>query len=179
MLLLRLCPDRPRPRCTWSEDFSTIAGPWALRAARRLASERGTAALEFVTAGLILLVPILYLVLALAGIQGAELAAAGAARQAARVYVQAYDEADAAADASAAVAFALADFRLPKDAATVRVDCSPAPDACLTRLGTVTVTVQVRAPLPLVPDVVDLRRDAAVTVQAVSTNRVSRLRGAR
>jgi hypothetical protein len=37
----------------------------------------------------------------------------------------------------------------------------------------------VRAPLPLVPDVLDLRRDASVTVQAASTNRVSRLWGAR
>lgn len=147
-------------------------------ARRRLGSDHGTAALEFVTAGLILLVPTVYLVVALAAIQGAELAAAGAARQAARVYVQADDEEDAAAQASSAVAFALADFGLPENAATVRIACSPRPDACLTRLGTVAVTVQVRAPLPLVPDVLDLRRDAAVTVQAASTNRVSRLWGA-
>jgi hypothetical protein len=157
----------------------TAAGVHHGGISRRLASERGTAALEFVTAGLILLVPTVYLIVALAGIQGAELAAAGAARQAARVYVQADDEADAAAEASAAVAFALADFGLPKDAADVRVDCSPKPDACLTRLGIVSVTVRVRAPLPLVPDVLDLRRDASVTVQAASTNRVSRLWGAR
>ncbi|WP_460521266.1 hypothetical protein [Humibacter antri] len=144
-----------------------------------MGSEHGTAALEFVTAGLILLVPTVYLVVALASIQGAELAAAGAARQSARVFVQARSEADASAEASAAVAFALADFGLPTDAATVRVRCMPRPDACLTRLGTVTVTVQVHAPLPLVPDVLDLRHDASVTVQASSTNRVSRLWGAR
>jgi Flp pilus assembly protein TadG len=148
------------------------------RVARRLASERGTAALEFVTAGLILLLPTVYLIVALAGIQGAQLAAAGAARQAARVYVQAESDADASAEASAAVAFTLADFGLPPEGATVHVDCSPRPDACLTRLGTVAVTVQVRAPLPLVPDVLDLRRNASVVVQAQSTNRVSRLWGA-
>lgn len=158
----RACPDRRRP---------------ALAAA--LASERGSAALEFITAGLILLVPTVYLVVALASIQGAQLAAAGAARQAARVYVQAKSETDATAEASAAVAFALADFGLPTDVATVNVVCSPNPDACLTRLGTVTVTVRVRAPLPLVPDALDLRRDASVAVQAASTNRVSRLWGAR
>lgn len=146
--------------------------------ARVMASDRGTAALEFVTAGLILLVPTVYLVVALASIQGAELAAAGAARQAARVFVQAQSEADASDESSAAVAFALADFGLPADAATVEVHCAPRPDACLTRLGTVTIAVQVRAPLPLVPDVLDLRRDASVTVQATSTNRVSRLWGA-
>ena len=147
-------------------------------ARRQLASERGTAALEFVTAGLILLLPTVYLIVALASIQGAQLATAGAARQAARVYVQAGSDEDASAEASAAVAFALADFGLPTGAATVHIGCSPRPDACLTRLGTVTVTVQVRAPLPLVPDVLDLRRDASVVVQAQSTNRVSRLWGA-
>ena len=146
--------------------------------ARLLASDRGTAALEFVTAGLILLVPTVYLVVVLASIQGAELAAAGAARQAARVFVQAQSETDASAESSAAVAFALADFGLPDDAATVDVHCAPRPDACLTRRGTVTITVRVRAPLPLVPDVLDLHRDASVTVQATSTNRVSRLWGA-
>ncbi|NNC11114.1 hypothetical protein HII28_04375 [Planctomonas sp. JC2975] len=138
-------------------------------------SERGSASLEFVTAGLVLLVPTVYLVVALASIQGAQLAAAGAARQAARVYVQAGDETDAAASASSAVAFALADFGLTPDQARVDIVCSPRPDACLTRLGTVTVTVRVRAALPLVPDVLDLRRDAAVSVQGASTQRVSRL----
>ena len=149
------------------------------RFAAALASDHGTAALEFITAGLILLVPTVYLVVALASIQAAQLAAAGAARQASRVYVQAQSETDAAAEASAAVAFALADFGLTTDAATVNVVCSPNPDACLTRLGTVTVTVRVRAPLPLVPDALDLRRDASVAVEAASTNRVSRLWGAR
>jgi len=128
-----------------------------------------------VTAGLILLVPTVYLVMATARIQGAQLAAAGAARQAARVYVQAASETDASAEASAAVAFALADFGLAPDAAAVSVSCSPYPGACLTRRGTVTVTVRIEAPLPLVPDVLDLRRDASVAAQATSTQRVSRL----
>lgn len=145
----------------------------------RLRDEAGSAALEFITAGLVLLVPTVYLVVALASIQGAQLAAAGAARQAARVYVQAEDDEDAAAWASSAVRFALADFELPLAAATVRVTCEPRRDACLTRRGTVTVTVSVRAQLPLVPDVLDLRRGASVTVAATSTQRVSRLWGAR
>ena len=154
MRLLRRFPERPR----------------AL-----LGSETGNAALEFVTAGLILLVPTVYLVIALASIQGAQLAAAGAARQAARVYVQAASDEDASDEASSAVAFALADFGLAPDAASVAVRCEPHPDVCLTRRGTVTVTVRVNAALPLVPDVLDLRRDATVAVQATSTQRVSRL----
>lgn len=168
-----------RPRNRSAENPSAEGRAAGARLARLVACDRGTAALEFVTAGLILLVPTVYLVVALASIQGAELAAAGAARQATRVFVQAPSETEASAEASAAIAFALADFGLPTDAATVRVRCAPRPDACLTRLGTVTITVQVRAPLPLVPDVLDLRHDASVTVQATSTNRVSRLWGAR
>ncbi len=161
------------------------SSPWTERPSRgrrirrSLASDRGSAALEFVTAGLILLVPTVYLVLSLASIQAAQFAAAGAARQAARVYVQERSEADASAEASAAVAFALADFGFDRDAAVVRVVCAPRPDACLTRLGTVTVTIRVRAPLPLVPDVLDMRRDASVALQATSTERVSRFQGAR
>lgn len=163
----------------WRGRLRPGAGRFAdTRERGRLASERGTAVLEFVTAGLILLLPTVYLIVALASIQGAQLAAAGAARQASRVYVQSGSVEEASSEASAAIAVALADFGLPADAATVRVECAPRPDACLTRLGTVTVVVRVRAPLPLVPDVLDLRRDASVGVQAVSTNRVSRLWGA-
>lgn len=144
-----------------------------------LGDEHGNAALEFITAGLILLVPMVYLMIALASIQGAQLAAAGAARQAARVYVQAHSEKDASAQASAAVAFALADFGLSPNAAKVRVTCAPRANTCLTRLGTVTVSVRVAAPLPLVPDVLDLRDDASVTVVSASTERVSRFWGTR
>ena len=151
--------------------------PW--RSLRPLCSERGNAPLEFVTAGLVLLVPTVYLVVALASIQGAQLAAAGAARQAARVYVQAASEQDAAAQASVAVATALADFGLEPEAASVQVTCAPRRDACLTRRGTVTVRVRVAASLPLLPDVLELRRDASVAVQATSTQRVSRLWSAR
>ena len=53
--------------------------------ARRLRDETGSAAIEFVTAGLILLVPIVYLVVALAAIQAGAFAAEAAARQAARL----------------------------------------------------------------------------------------------
>jgi hypothetical protein len=140
------------------------------------AGEHGSAVLEFVTAGLILLVPTVYLVVALASIQSAQFAAAGAARQAARVFVQADTPQDAAQSASTAAAFALSDFGLVPDDARVRVACEPRADACLTPLGTVTITVTVRAALPLVPDVLDLDRRAGVTVTSASTQQVSRWR---
>jgi hypothetical protein len=49
--------------------------------------DTGTASLEFITAGLVLLVPLVYLVLTMSAIQGGALAVEGASRQAARVFV--------------------------------------------------------------------------------------------
>ena len=142
------------------------------------ASERGSASLEFITAGLILLVPLVYLVLAMSALQGGALAVEGAARQAARVYVQAPDEAEGTARALRAVQFGLADYGIPAEAATVRIDCEPSPSGCLTRQGTVVVTVRIIVPLPLVPDVLSLRNTAVIPLQASATQTVSRFWGA-
>ena len=141
-------------------------------------SERGSASLEFITAGLILLVPLVYLVLAMSALQGGALAVEGAARQAARVYVQAPDEAEGTARARRAVQVGLADYGIPVEAATLRIDCEPSPNGCLTRRGTVVVTVRIIVPLPLVPDVLSLRSAAAVPLQASATQTVSRFWGA-
>lgn len=62
------------------------------RARDLLRSESGSASLEFVTVGVILLVPLVYLVLAVAAIQAGVLATEGAARHAARVYSLAPDD---------------------------------------------------------------------------------------
>ncbi|PWC08379.1 hypothetical protein [Mycetocola zhujimingii] len=135
--------------------------------------ERGTASLEFITVGLILLVPLVYLVLALAALQAGTLAVEGAARQAARVYVQAPNQEEAAIRAGRAVEFGLADYGVDASAATVAVHCTGAP-ACPARNATVTVTVRVAIPLPLVPDVLDLSTGASVPVESTATQRVSR-----
>ncbi|TFC53236.1 hypothetical protein E3T26_00665 [Cryobacterium sp. TMT1-21] len=137
-------------------------------------SERGSASLEFITAGLILLVPLVYLVLAMAALQGGALAVEGAARQAARVYVQAPDEATATARAERAVQFGLADYGIDAADAEMSVDCRADTDGCLTRRGTVTVTVRIRVPLPLVPDVLSLRNGSSVPLEASATQTVSR-----
>lgn len=141
-------------------------------------SERGSASLEFITAGLILLVPLVYLVLAMAVLQGGALAVEGAARQAARVYVQAPDEAEGAARALRAVQFGLADYGIPTEAASVRIDCDPGPTGCLTRQKIVVVTVRIVVPLPLVPDLLALRSAASIPLQASATQTVSRFWGA-
>jgi len=140
----------------------------------RLRDDEGSAALEFITTGVLLLVPLVYLVLAVSSIQGAALAVEGAARQAARVYVQAPSVDVARERVGRAVEFALADYGLGSVGAHVNVSCAPQPNACLTRAGSVTVTVRVNAPMPLVPDVLNLRTTASVPMRSTATQQVSR-----
>jgi len=144
-----------------------------------LREERGSASLEFVTAGTLLLVPLVYLVLALSAIQAGSFAAEGAARQAARVFVVAGDEATAFERAELAVRFALSDYGLEPGAAEVTISCSPRPDACLTRDGTVTVTVSTVVALPFAPPALDVNAPLTVPLQAASTQQVSRFAGER
>jgi Flp pilus assembly protein TadG len=139
---------------------------------------RGSAALEFVTAGMILLVPLVYLVLAMSAIQAAALSIEGASRQAARVYVQGRSVADAEASAGLAIDFALADYGLKPAQATVQITCTPNPSRCLTRRGFVTVTVSASVPLPLAPPVLGASSPLAVPLSATATGQVSRFWGA-
>ena len=101
--------------------------------------EAGSASIEFLTVGLLLLVPLVYLVLALAAVQGAALGVEGAARQASRMFVQAHDEASAESAAHDAISVALADYGMDAGGARVRIDCAPDPGDCLGRRGFVTV----------------------------------------
>lgn len=145
---------------------------------RCLADDDGSASLEFVTVGMILLVPLLYLVLAVAAIQGGALAAEGAARQAARVYVQSATPADASGALQRAVALGLDDYGLDAGEASVDVSCTDEANGCLSRRNPVTVTVRLRVPLPLVPDVLALRDVVSIPLEARATQTVSRFWGA-
>lgn len=140
---------------------------------RALRDDTGTAVLEFITVGLIMLVPLVYLVLAFASLQAGTFAVEGAARQAARVYVQAPNAEEAAARAGRAIEFGLADYDVDASTVTTSVQCTGAP-ACPARNATVTITVRVNIPLPLVPDVLDLSTAASVPVESSATQRVSR-----
>jgi hypothetical protein len=138
--------------------------------------ETGSASLEFLTAGFLLLVPLVYLVVTLAVVQAGALAVEGAARQAARVYVQAPSESVAVERAALAIAFGLADYGLNSDDATVQIVCTGGTAGCLTRESGVTVTVRVNVVLPLVPDVLSLRGAAVIPLQGSATQIVSRFR---
>ncbi|CAN5232887.1 hypothetical protein BH11ACT4_BH11ACT4_12010 [soil metagenome] len=149
-----------------------------MRRSKRWAADDGSASLEFVTVGMILLLPLVYLILVVAAVQAGALATESAARQAARVFVQSTDSAAAQAAASTAIGFALADHGIDPAAATVAVTCSPRPGACLTRRGFVTVTVDIAVPLPLAPAVLTGGFPLSIPLHATATQQVSRFWGA-
>lgn len=151
---------------------------WRHWTTSRFADERGSASLEFITVGLILLVPLVYLVLTMSAIQSAAFAVEGAARQSVRVFVQAGSEGEAAARAERAIRFALGDAGLESLTPRVAVSCSPKPTECLTRRGTVTISVAVTVPLPLIPPFLTLSVPLGLPMQATSTEQVSRFWGA-
>ena len=142
---------------------------------RRSASEDGSASLEFITVGLVLLVPLVYLVLALSALQSGSLAVEGAARQAARVFVDAEDEKQASDASARAVQVALADYGLT--AREVRVTCAPDPRDCLASHSVVTVRVQAVVTLPLMPPIIVGDVPAGIPVTSSASQQVSRFAG--
>ena len=139
------------------------------------AGERGSASLEFLTVGMILLVPLVYLVLAVASIQAAALGVEGAARQAARVAVHQADGAGPVGDVARTVRVVLADYGVDDGSASVDVSCSAPCDEPGSR---VTVRVGVAVPLPLVPQALASSSIGTVRLESSATHTVSRFAGA-
>jgi Flp pilus assembly protein TadG len=120
--------------------------------AARGRGERGSALVEFVWLVVLLMVPLVYLLLAVFDVQRASYGAAAASRAAGRAFVLAPDQQTAQLRAAAAARVALTDQDVDWSAAAVRITCSPQPSQCLTPGSTVTVAVTVQQPVPLVPD---------------------------
>lgn len=148
------------------------------RAARRLSGERGSASLEFLTVGVLLLVPLVYLVLTLGQIQHTVLGVEGGARHAARVIAQADSHDAGLAAADRAIRVAMADAGVAPDAVTVAISCAPAANDCTTPRGSVTVRIATTVPLPLAPTVLDLGANLGVPVSARAMQPVSAFGGA-
>jgi len=124
-------------------------------------------------AGLILLVPLVYLIISMSVLQGGSFAVEGAARQAARVYVQAPNAVEAENRAELAVLVGLADYGIDAVDAEVTVGCAGSTE-CLSRRSVVTVTVRVMVDLPLVPAVIGQTHGGRIPLEASATQTVSR-----
>ena len=117
----------------------------------RARAEDGTAIVEFVWLALLLMVPLVYVVVAVLDTQRAAFAASTAARSAGRAFVTAPDQVTARARALAAVHLAFADQGVADAPTELLVSCRPDPDACLSPGSVVTIEVRSAARLPLVP----------------------------
>ncbi len=136
--------------------------------------EDGSAALEFIVAGCVLLVPLVYLVVALGAVQSHALGVQALARQLARVVATAPADRAGAALIDATQATIADQYGLDAADLDVEVSCA-APGACPQPGTLLTVTVRSAASLPLVPPVLGLDSIAEIPVEARAVQRVARL----
>lgn len=119
----------------------------------RRRDERGTALVEFVWLGILLLIPLVWFVMSVFEVQRGAFATTGAARAAGRAFALAPDDSIGRARAEAAARQAFADQGIDGAPVDVRVTCTPYPTSCHSGTSVVTVVVRSRVALPLLPDV--------------------------
>lgn len=136
----------------------------------------GTATVEFIWLTLLLLVPFVYVLVAVFDTQRAAFGVSTASRSAARAFLQAPDAASGEQRARAAARIALDDQGL--DAADVTVTCLPTPSACLEPGSSVRVIVRAVQPLPLTPSALGSQL-GGVTVDSTHTEPYGSFRSAR
>ena len=147
------------------------------RWSRWVTNDDGSAALEFITIGVILLVPLVYLVVVLGIIQEHSLGAEAAARHTARVIALAPD-ADTAIERSDQVLAGVADeYGMDADQVEVSLTCVPAGVDCPSAGATVAVTVTTTVAMPLVPPVLGLDEAASIPIAATAAQKVARMWG--
>ena len=139
--------------------------------------ERGSAALEFILVGLLLLVPVVYLIVSLGMIQGQSLGAEAAARHIARAVSTSSDAGEANDRARAVLDAVVAEYGLDRSAIDLAIACRPASTPCPEAGATMVVTVRTAVTLPLVPPVLGLDQLARIPIEASSAQKVSRLWG--
>ena len=138
--------------------------------------DHGTAAVEFVWWSLLLLVPLVYVLLAVFDTQRAAYGVSTASRAAALAFLQSPDPASGEQRARAAADVALDDQGL--DGASVRVSCLPSPAQCLEPGSSVRVVVRATQPLPLTPSALG-RQLGGITVDSTHTEPFGSYRAAR
>lgn len=139
--------------------------------------ERGSAALEFILVGLLLLVPLVYLVVALGLVQGQALGAEAGARHVARAISTSAGEDDARGRADRILAAVVDEYGMDAASVDLSMTCAPVTAACPEPGATLIVTLRTRVALPLVPPVLGLDRFASIPVEASAVQKVSRFWG--
>jgi Flp pilus assembly protein TadG len=120
--------------------------------------ERGSALVELSWLGILLVLPMLWIVLSVFEVQRGAFGVSAAARAAARAYALAPDDASGTARARDAARVALDDQGVHGVTPEVRVSCTPYPGDCHQGTSVITVSVHSRVILPLMPSALDGNR---------------------
>jgi len=142
------------------------------RAIQNLRNQRGSAVIEFIGVGLILLVPLLYISIVVATIQSAGIATQNAARAAARVFVESDNVSQAIQSAKYQAQHALANFGMGDYEYDIEYLCET--DPCFYSESAIEITVKVKVPLPLAPPILGLEKITTAEVIGSAVYQVPR-----
>lgn len=117
----------------------------------RRRTEAGSALVELIWLGLLLLVPLVYVMLSVFEVQRGAFAVAAASRAAARAYALAENDAAGDRDARAVARRAFADQGIADAPLDLDVSCRPDPRDCHSGTSVITVTIGSGVELPLLP----------------------------
>lgn len=120
---------------------------------RRRRDERGSGLVEVTWMGVLLLLPLLWIVVSVFEVQRGSFGVSGAARAAARAYALAPNDVAGEQRATAVARQVLADQGLGDVPVRVSVTCSPYPHNCHSGTSVITVRIESSVELPLLPDV--------------------------
>ncbi|MGH3472259.1 MAG: hypothetical protein ACRDPG_09480 [Nocardioidaceae bacterium] len=140
------------------------------RIARAARTQSGSALVELTWLGVLLVIPLVYLVITLVTVQAAAYGATEAARAAGRAYVLAPDLQSARHRAYAAGWIAMHDQGVDLQPADLVARCLPTPRSCLQPGSSVEVRIALHVALPLMPPVFG-RSAASIAVDAVHIER--------
>jgi Flp pilus assembly protein TadG len=131
--------------------------------------QRGSALVEVAWLGILLVLPVLWIVMSVFQVQRGAFAVSAAARSAARAYALAPDDASGLLRARTAARVALDDQGVHDVSPDVHITCTPYPDDCHQGTSVITVSVHSRVVLPLMPSALGSNRpsfalDATQTV---------------
>ncbi len=125
-------------------------GGRAVKAGRR-GSDQGSALVELTWLGLLLMVPLVYVIVSIITVQRSAFGATEAARAAGRAYILAPDVGSARVRAFEAARVAMHDQGVELAPSDLMIVCRPTPESCLQPGSTVEVRIDLEVGLPLVP----------------------------
>lgn len=120
---------------------------------RHARDERGSALVELTWLGVLLIVPMVWIVLSVFEVQRGAYGVSAAARAAGRAYALAPSDSEGRQRAELVARQALADQGVADAPLSLRVSCTPYPSDCHNGTSVVTVRIGSRVDLPLLPSV--------------------------